>query len=129
MDLAERSVLELSGGERARVLMARALAQMPRVLLADEPTAGLDPAHQLQLFQHLRAIAARGIAVVIALHDLSLAARFADHVVLMKSGQIAASGGTPQVLNRAILEPVYGVRMLATEINGVPVLLPHELLP
>ena len=73
--LASRPVLELSGGERARVLVARALAQQPRILLADEPAAGLDPAHQLSLFRHLAALAASGRTVVVALHDLSLAAR------------------------------------------------------
>ena len=76
----------MSGGERARVLVARALAQEPRALLADEPAAGLDPAHQLALFQHFAALAAAGRTVVVALHDLSLAARFCHRIVLMQDG-------------------------------------------
>ncbi len=90
--LAHRPVLELSGGERARVLVARALAQEPRALLADEPAAGLDPAHQLSLFRHLAALAASGRTVVVALHDLSLAARFCHSVVLVHQGRAVAAG-------------------------------------
>ncbi len=75
-DLAERPVVELSGGERARVLVARALAQQTPLLLADEPTAGLDPAHALALFELFTRLAAEGRTVVVALHDLTLAARF-----------------------------------------------------
>ena len=127
--LADRPILELSGGERARILMARALAQTPRVLIADEPTAGLDPAHQLQLFRHVRAIADAGIAVVVALHDLSLAARFADQVALMAAGHIVTQGRPAEVLTPAHLGPVYGVRMTNAVVEGIAVVLPVELLP
>ena len=88
----------MSGGERARVLVARALAQEPRVLLADEPAAGLDPAHQLTLFQHFTALAAAGRTVVVALHDLSLAARFCHRIVLMQAGRAVAAGAPEDVL-------------------------------
>src|SRR5262249_56318752 len=89
--LAARPVLEMSGGERARVLVARALAQEPAALLADEPVAGLDPAHQLALFGHLTALASAGRTVVVALHDLSLAARFCHRIVLMQAGRRAGA--------------------------------------
>ena len=90
--LAPRPVLEMSGGERARVLVARALAQEPAALLADEPAAGLDPAHQLALFRHFARLAAEGRTVVVALHDLSLAARFCHRIVLMHEGRVVAAG-------------------------------------
>lgn len=127
LELADRPVTELSGGERARALMARALAQQPEILLADEPTSGLDPSHQLMLFQHLTRIAAGGVAVVVALHDLSLAARFGHKIVLMKSGQIAACGTPDEVLIGHVLSPVYGVRMVEGLIEGHPVVLAGDL--
>jgi iron complex transport system ATP-binding protein len=83
--IADRPILQLSGGERARVLVARALAQEASLLIADEPTAGLDPAHALALFALFRRLAAEGRTVVVALHDLSFAARFADHIILLLS--------------------------------------------
>ena len=128
MDIADfttRAVLALSGGEQARVLMARALAQSPRLLLADEPTAGLDLRHQLALMQALRTRAATGTASIVALHDLGLAARFADKIVLLADGQIVAAGLPQEVLTEARLAAVYGVELVIARVDGVPVFVPR----
>ncbi len=127
--LAPRPVLELSGGERARVLVARALAQEPRALLADEPAAGLDPAHQLSLFRHLSALAASGRTVVVALHDLSLAARFCHSVILVHGGRAIAAGAPSDVLTPEHLATAYGITARYHTIDGVPVVLPLDVLP
>lgn len=126
---AERSVAELSGGERARVLVARALAQEAVVLLADEPTAGLDPAHALALFGHFRQLAAAGRSVIVALHDLSLAARFADRVLLLREGRALGAGAPGVVLTAESLAAAYGIRATVAEIAGLPVVVPVERLP
>jgi iron complex transport system ATP-binding protein len=126
---AERSVAELSGGERARVLVARALAQEAVVLLADEPTAGLDPAHALALFGHFQRLVATGRSVVVALHDLSLAARFADRVLLLREGRALGMGPPRAVLTPQSLATAYGIRATVAEIAGLPVVLPVEPLP
>jgi iron complex transport system ATP-binding protein len=128
-DLAERPVLEMSGGERARVLVARALAQEPRVLLADEPATGLDPAHQLALFRHFTRLAAAGRTVVVALHDLSLAARFCHSIVLLQAGRRIASGTPEDVLTPEHLATAYGIKARYALVEGVPVVLPLDVLP
>jgi iron complex transport system ATP-binding protein len=109
--LADREVGTLSGGERQRVHMARALAQQPRLILLDEPTNHLDIAAQLHAMRVLRDLAADGVTVVAALHDLNLAASTCDHVVLLDHGQVVAAGPVGEVLVPAVLEPVYGVRV------------------
>ncbi len=127
--LAPRPVLEMSGGERARVLVARALAQEPSVLLADEPAAGLDPAHQLALFAHFAALAGAGRTVVVALHDLSLAARFCHRIVLMHGGRVVATGTPQDVLTAQHLAAVYRIDARYATLDGVPIVLPVGLLP
>jgi len=107
--LADRPATMLSGGERARVMLARALATSPRLLLADEPVAQLDPYHQIRVMELLRGLAGRNGGVVVVLHDLSLAARFCDRLVLLADGKIQSEGPPPVVLTAEILERVYGV--------------------
>ncbi|HZT47033.1 MAG TPA: ABC transporter ATP-binding protein [Hyphomicrobiaceae bacterium] len=127
--LADRPVLEMSGGERARVLVARCLAQEPAALLADEPAAGLDPAHQLTLFHHLRDLAQAGRTVVVALHDLSLAARFCHRIVLLRSGRAVAAGTPEEVLTAEHLAAVYGIKARHSTVDGVPFVLATDVLP
>ena len=107
--LADRGVAEMSGGERARVLLARALAAHAPALLADEPTAGLDPDAQLMVLERLKARAAAGQAVLVSLHDLGLAARFADRVVVMNAGQVEAHAAPLEALTPEIMARVFGL--------------------
>ncbi len=127
MDIAEfadRPVDELSGGERARVLVARALAQEPDILLADEPSAALDPRHQLGLFETLKRRAEAGRIVIVALHDLTAAARFAGKVVLMHQGRIVAAGPPRTVLTPGNLRNVYGIDSEIIDVAGLPIVVP-----
>lgn len=105
----ERVVTELSGGERSRALLARALAVEAPVLLVDEPTASLDPYHQLTTMEALRRTAGEGVAVGVVLHDLNLAGRFCDRLCLMQQGRIVAEGAPDDVLSDANLASVYRV--------------------
>jgi iron complex transport system ATP-binding protein len=107
--LAARTANQLSGGERGRVLLARVLAGEPQWLLADEPLANLDPAHQLDVRDLLRQVAQRGAGVVVVLHDLSLAARVADDVILLRDGQVVAHGASDAVLCADQLRATFGI--------------------
>jgi iron complex transport system ATP-binding protein len=123
--LAHRPVRELSGGERARVLLARVLAGEPRWLLADEPLASLDPSHQLDTLALLRATAARGTGVVLIVHDLTQAARVADEVVLLADARVLAAGPAAAVLTPANLARAYGVRVAVLALpDGTSAILP-----
>lgn len=123
-DFSNRSVSELSGGEQARVFVARALAQETDVILADEPVAGLDPGHQLGLFEVFRHLAQDGRTIFVALHDLSLAARYCDQVLVLKSGGIRGFGPPGEILNEDLLAEVYGIRAFFGEMDDIPVILP-----
>lgn len=112
-ELADRPIGELSGGERARVLLARVLAGSPCWLLADEPLASLDPSHQADLLDRLRAFAGEGRGVAIVLHDLVQAQRAADDALLLDRGRVVAFGPAAEVLTPANLQAVFGVRVIA----------------
>lgn len=107
--LENRGCFEMSGGERARVLLARLFATRAPILLLDEPVAGLDPDAQLSVLDLLKAKAAEGVTVVATLHDLSLAARYADRVLVLDKGRLAAEGPPEQALSQAVLGDVFGL--------------------
>lgn len=122
---ADRLTAELSGGERARVMLARVLAGEPDWLLADEPLASLDPAHQLDMLARLRGLARVGGGVVVVLHDLTQALRVADDAVLLKDGRVLAEGNADDVLTPEVLLRAYGV---AFRRHG-PTLMPMPPAP
>ena len=107
---ADRDVTELSGGERQRVLLARALAQEPHLLLLDEPTNHLDISAQLDTLALLHELAAKEVTVIAALHDLTLAAGWSDHVIALAHGRVVAAGATADTLTPHLIDEVYGVR-------------------
>jgi iron complex transport system ATP-binding protein len=122
-ELRDRSIASLSGGERTRALLARAIAVEADMLLADEPATALDPLHQLRTMTLLREAARKGAGVVAVLHDLTLAARFCDRLVVLARGQVAADG-PPAALTDAVLAEAYGVVALRGERDGEPFVLP-----
>jgi iron complex transport system ATP-binding protein len=123
--LADRSVLELSGGERQLVLVARAFAQDPRVLLLDEPTAHLDLRHRLEVLARVREFAAAGRGALVVSHDLGLAARTSERLALLRAGRIFAAGRPEEVLTPPALREVFGVEaeVLRTPQAGLAVVV------
>ncbi|WP_232666463.1 ABC transporter ATP-binding protein [Pseudonocardia sp. TRM90224] len=127
-DLADRAVDELSGGQRQRVWIALALAQDPAIMLLDEPTTFLDLAHQVDLLDLLRELnVLHGRTIVLVLHDLNLAARYADHLVAMKDGRIAAEGPPADVVRADVVGEVFGLDCAVIEdpLTGTPLVLPR----
>lgn len=126
-DLVDRPVDELSGGQRQRVWIALALAQRTQVLLLDEPTTYLDIAHQVEVLDLLLDLNRdRGTTVVMVLHDLNLAARYADHLVVLSGGTVAAQGPPQRVVTQELVETVFGVRCLVVPdpACGGPLVVP-----
>ncbi|RXT54882.1 ABC transporter [Bosea sp. Tri-44] len=123
-----RSLDSLSGGERMRVLLARALAVEAEMLLADEPLVGLDPRHQLEAMALFRRIATSGTGVVVVLHDLSLAGRFCDRLVLLDDGRILADGPPAAVLNDGNLARAFGIEVTRGSRDGKDFVLPWQAL-
>lgn len=128
--LADRSVLTLSGGERQLAIVARALAQQPRLLLLDEPTAFLDLRHRLEVLTVVRELVAAGASALVVSHDLGVAARFCDRLVLLGDGRILASGPPREVLTPDLLRAAFGIEVeFAVATDGVPVVVPRALAP
>ena len=112
--VADRRLDHLSTGERSRVLIARALAPRPRLLLLDEPTANLDPLWQIRLMELLKeGVAARGQAALVAIHDLDAAARYADRLLVMSDGRIAADGPPAEIIDGPVVPAVFGIRRVS----------------
>ncbi|WP_458112390.1 ABC transporter ATP-binding protein [Arthrobacter sp. R1-13] len=127
MELADRNVDELSGGQRQRVWIAMALAQETDVLLLDEPTTYLDLAHQVEVLDLVTDLNRKnGTTVAIVLHDLNLAARYADHVIALKAGSIVAEGPAIQVVTEHLVQEVFGLesRVVPDPVSGTPLIIP-----
>ncbi|KNC18438.1 hypothetical protein AC792_12485 [Arthrobacter sp. RIT-PI-e] len=127
LGLAERTVDELSGGQRQRVWIAMALAQQTGILLLDEPTTFLDVTHQIEVLDLITDLNRRaGTTVVMVLHDLNLAARYADHLIAMRSGRIVAEGAPADVVTQETVSGVFGLdcRVIEDPVSGTPMVVP-----
>ena len=125
---ARRPATALSGGEQARVLLARALAQETPLLIADEPVAGLDPAHQIATMEAFRARAEAGHAVLVSVHDLSLAAQWCERIVMLAAGRIVADGPPAGVLTAERLRTIYGIEAKVGDLGAGLVVQPLSRL-
>lgn len=127
-DLAHRSIAELSGGQRQRVWVAMALAQDTDLLLLDEPTTYLDINHQVELLDLLTDLNREsGKTIVLVLHDLNLACRYADHIIAMKSGRIVVEGAPRDVIDAAVVTEVFGLscEVVPDPVSGTPMIVPR----
>ena len=127
LDLADRAVDELSGGQRQRVWVAMALAQQTDLLLLDEPTTYLDVAHQVEMLDLLVDLnRSRRTTIVMVLHELNLAARYADHLVAMKAGRVVAEGAPREVVTESVVRDVFGLdnQVITDPLSGTPLVLP-----
>ncbi len=124
VEFSERRVTELSGGERSRVALARVLAVGAPIVLADEPTASLDPRYQIDVMKNLRGIADSGVLVIAATHDLGLAARFADSVLVVSNGRLVAQGKPAQALSETIMAEVFRISAYRADYRDEAVILP-----
>lgn len=126
-DLADRPVAELSGGQRQRVWIAMVLAQQTPYLLLDEPTTFLDIAHQYDLLRLLRRQVTDGRTVVVVLHDLNQACRFADHMVAMRDGRVISSGAPADIVTAELVDDVFGLAcaVVPDPLTGTPMVVPH----
>lgn len=125
-DKSAQSVATLSGGELARAMLARALVGDPDILIADEPVAGLDPRHAIDAMQRLRDMADRGRLVIVALHDLALAARYADRIVAMREGRVLADGPAAEVCTPGTLKDLFDVTAhVSTDGDGLSIRFTH----
>ncbi len=116
---------ELSGGQRQKVLIGRALAQEPEILLLDEPTSDLDLKHQLEVLNVVERQVKEGISAIIAIHDLNLAERYSDRIVMLREGEVYASGGT-EIFSRKNIESVYDVKVSLKDHFGRSLVVPEE---
>ena len=130
VDFLDRDIASLSGGQRQRVWLALALAQDTPVLLLDEPTTFLDPAHAMRMLELARAQAQAGKTVVVVLHDLMLAGHYSDSMVVMKSGDIIARGAPKQALSPKVLAQAYGIEAEAWEdpLGDAPIIVPRRVV-
>ena len=122
--LAWKNLSELSGGQRQKVLLAMALAKEPSILLLDEPTSNLDLNSQLEVMDVIRDVVEDGKMAIVALHDLNLALRYADRVVVMKDGRVIANGKPAEVLEEDVIERVYGVKAIVKNENRLRYVIP-----
>ena len=132
-DLAPRKLDQLSGGEQQRVLIARALCQQPQIMLLDEPTASLDLSHQIRIMDLMEKLKTeKGVTVVMASHDVNLAAMYGDQLLLLKAGEIVCMGAPHEVLNFKTLEETYGCKLLVDKspLGDLPrvTLVPNKFL-